>query len=254
MTSRTLVISNPPHERVDLQKAAPVLGLIPVEFNLKSHYPIPEIWVAEGDPEAGIHAAEALTEAGARVVLVSSDALAAIPEQLGVHKFAFGDAGLRVLLSDGPAEIPYDHPVTGVYCVPRASTGGPGGSSGSDTAAFLDLYLAGAGGLTRLCFSAERVDFAGLGADRVPSHAQNMARLVARIEEAFTALRLDRRLVNMQIRRRTGAGAPAAGECDRRGYSFASAGYDALLQAVAPDLMEVKQPDWSSRLVFLTLR
>lgn len=252
MASRTLVISNPPHGTVNPQKAAPVLGLIPVETNLKVHYRIPEIWLAEEDPEAGIRGAEHLTEAGARVVVTSSDVLAAVPNQRRIHKFAFGQAGLRVLVGQGGAEIPYEHPIIGVHCVPRLPTGG--GDSPDDGAAFLDLYLKSATGLTRLSLYTDLVDYSGLGDARVASHSRNMAQFMERLTERFTALRLDTRLVNMQLRRRLGSAPSTVQANKRRGYSFATPGLDALLKDVAPGLADIGQSDWSSRLVYLTLR
>lgn len=261
MATRTLVISNPPHGVVDTHAAAPVLGLIPVELNLKVHYPIPEIWLAEEDAAKGEGAAALLREAGASVVVVSSDSLVSVPAQRLIQSFAFGEKTLAVALKKGKAEIPYGYAMIVVHCVPQLPAGAKGappiqvdgdGTCVSEASAFLDLYLESGKGVVRLALFSELADFSGLGARRVPSHARNMAQLMASLEERFVGLHVDHRLVNMQLRRRTGVVTPAARENTRKGFSFASPGLHELLQAIAPSWVDIGQSDLSSRLVYLT--
>lgn len=261
MPGRTLVISNPPHGVVDTFKAAPVLGLIPVEVNLKVHYPIPEIWLAEEDPAVAQQAAAVLRDAKAHVVTTGSDALAAVPAQRVIRSFAFGETGMTVTLRNGKAEIPYAYPTLAVHCVPQPPPGGTGapplqvdgdGTVVSEASPFLDLYLRSQTGVVRLALYAELLDFSGLGERMVSSHARNMAQLMEAFKERFTAVHLDARLVNMQLRRRLGVGTPATRENTRRGFSYASPGLHDLLNVVAPELVGVGQSDLSSRLVYLT--
>ncbi len=264
MPSYTLIVSNPPHGEVDLHGAAQVLGLIPVEANLKVRYSIPEIWIAEADPAKAETAAGQLREAGANVVTARSEELVAVPSQRLVHGFSFGKNGLAVALKAGNANIPYHHPMIAIHCTPRVPEGGtggppwfpegPSGPSVSDGSTFLDLYLPSKSGIVRLAVYQEVADFTGLGDRKVASQAQNMVRFVQELEKRFTKVRADHRLLNMQLRRRPSAGTPPNVENTRRGFSYASPGFFQLIGAIAPALKGISQSELSSRLAFLTDR
>ncbi len=263
MPRRILVISNPPHGAVDVHVCAPVLGLIPAELNLKVHYAVPEIWLAEEDAEEALRAAEVLSEANARVVPVGSDALVAVPGQRLIREFTFGPTALSVTLREGRVEIPYAHPMLLVHCVPQPPPGGtgappiqvdPDGTTVSEASAFLDFYLRAKTGLVRLALYSELVDFSGLAERETSSHARNMALILDDIRERFVGVHVDGRLEKMQLRRRSGVGTPAPRENTRKGFSFASPGLHELLQAVAPSLLDIGQSELSSRLAYLTTR
>ena len=51
MSTRHLLISNPPHGDVDAAEAAPHFGLAAAEVRMKANYGLPEIWFA-GEDEA----------------------------------------------------------------------------------------------------------------------------------------------------------------------------------------------------------
>lgn len=264
MEGDVLVISNPPHGTVDARRAAPLLGLIPAEVNLKAHYHVPEIWLAGTDRAGMEEAAGALRDAGLNVVVVAADDLRAVPDQKLVRSFAFGEAGLCLTLDEQGVEARYDHPIIAVTCTPRPPEGGVGGvlpapvtgerAGISEVSPFLDLYALRQAGVLRVAVYPEIVDFSGLGPHIAPSHAGNMLHFVQEFEKRFTRVRFDRRLMNMQLRRRPGVAVPAVREDTRRGYSYASRGLLELLEAVAPELRDISQAELSSRLAYLTDR
>ena len=101
-----LILSNPPHGLVDAKRAAPLLDLLPVELVLKTHYPIPEIWLSKDDAAAGEAAVVALRGAGLMVKAVPEAAIGALPPQTAVEAFTFADDGLDE--PAGPARLAFD--------------------------------------------------------------------------------------------------------------------------------------------------
>jgi hypothetical protein len=243
MAGPTLVIAHPPHGDVDVQLAAFVLGLTPVDVRLKVAYPIPEIWFASDDRAAADHEATLLRRAGIRVVVVPGAALAAVPARRVIGVFAFGEGAL--VLHDGDEyTLPYDSPVVAVLFTPRiAETKGPQPPS------FLDLYLPPPGEPRRWTVLQGATGFDGMGDRQTASFGTNVHQLAARIEERFVSAVLDRRLEHMRVRRRLGVPPPGVA---RQGYSFATAALNALLEAVRPGLSEIENDDLSSRLAYLT--
>jgi hypothetical protein len=77
-----------------------------------------------------------------------------------------------------------------------------------------------------------------MGARQSSSFGANVRNLAADVEQRFPAMRVDRRLMNMQVRRRGGS-APAGGPV-RQGYSFATAALNRLLESIAPGLSELE--------------
>jgi hypothetical protein len=243
VTGPILLVSNPPHGDVDLAKASPILGLVPADLRLKAHYPVPEIVLAEDDPAVAERAAAALREAAFHVAVVPGRALAEIPDRRPVPLFDFqGDA--LVLEADVSLRLPYEAPLVAVQFAGR-----PGETKGPIPHPFLDLYALTGGTLQRWTFAQGATVFEGLGERATASFGTNLQTLAEEIEERFAAATVDRRLVNMQVRRRVGT--PPAG-VQRRGFSYATAPLNALLERLRPGLSELEHQELASRLVFLT--
>jgi hypothetical protein len=238
----TLVLSHPPHGEVDLKLAAPVLGLAPADVRLKINYPVPEIWVAEPEPEAQ-SAAASLRQAKFRVVVVPGAALGAIPPRNPVVSFGFEDQGL-LIRAEEQSTLGYDASVIAVLFTPR-----PGESKGSPALAFLDIYAITRGRLLRWTFLQGITGFGGMGTRQTSSFGMNVHAFAADVKQRFASSILDQRLVNMQVRRKTGAPPPGM---VRRGFSYATASLSQLLESLAPGLSQIEHEDLASRLAFLT--
>jgi hypothetical protein len=114
----SFLISNPPHDDPDVGKAAPLLGLVPAELRMRANYAAPEIWL--GDPDHGkLEAtARALQESGLNAVVVRADAFAAVPSRASVKSFSFGDSELVSQADTDEVKLPFDQPMTAVFCQP----------------------------------------------------------------------------------------------------------------------------------------
>lgn len=271
----TLVVSNPPQEGIDADRAAPLLGLTAEQFMAKARYVVPEIWFAHPDGGRATEVADALRAASCRVSVVDSSDLVKVPPRARVRSFSFTDRGLEAHLEAEEALVGYDAPLHAVYCRPRESgerTSLPGARRSSsffsikdrlletggsalaeagaeeDITPFLDLFLPTDGHTRRYTVQQNAVSFSGLGRVQ-PRAAANMEALVGSCEDRFGADHVDKRLVGMRVRAKLGRRAPGAEH--RRGFSYASPGLLALLAALEQGLERVSQPELSSRLAFL---
>jgi hypothetical protein len=280
MGNYRLVVSNPPQLDVSADRAAPLLGLTPEQFEAKVRYGVPEIWFAHPDGERATDVARALVEAGCRVALFDSHDITTIPVRNRVRSFSFTDRGLTAHADTGDTEVEYDAPVDAVFCRPRESSpdlgagssrrsrsssffsikdrlteSGPTttdlGTPDDDIVPFLDIYVPAGGKVQRFTVQQNAVNFSGLGRVQ-PRAAANMEALVGSCEDRFGAERVDRRLVGMRLRHRSSRRAP--GSEHRRGFSYASPGLLALLAALDPALASVSQAELSTRLAYLTHR
>lgn len=243
MTPPTLVLSNPPHGEIDLKRAAPVLGLIPADLRLKATYTLPEIWRADDDAAAADAAAATLRQAGLGVVLVPGAALGAIAPPNPVSSFSFQADGL-LLRAEEEALLEYDTPGLAVLFTPR-----PGDARGRLPPASLDLYALTGIASPRWTIVPGITGFEGMGPRQTSSFGTNVRAFAADVEQRFPAVHVDRRLVNMQVRRRTGT--PPAGMV-RQGYSFATAALNQLLESIAPGLSQLEHEELAVRLALLT--
>jgi hypothetical protein len=262
VASFTLVVSHPPHGQVAVAEAAPHLGLAAPDFALKVNYPIPEIWAApEHDAEARRIAAE-LRRAGLRVVLVPAAALAGLPQRRPVQAARLSEEGVILLAEGKRVEVSWALPVTGVYYTPRAAA--PGAKEAphrelrergaSCDGPFFELYVPLGELVDRLAVLPDVTAFSGLEHAGPLSPAGKVARFVQLCEERLTGGRVDRRLVNMQVRHWPPAGALSSGQLVRRGFSFASAGLGDLLERIGPAVVGLSHCEFASRLVYLTWR
>jgi len=277
MATYRLVVSNPPQAGVNADEAARLLGLTPEQFQGKAAYTIPEIWFAHPDRERAEDSARALEAAGCRVTVTWSEHLVGFPTGLRVRGFAFGDKELVVQLEGGEVGIPYDEPVVAVFCRPReqppdlAAVARPWRTSqiltyrdslleatpavgaltaGDESVPHLDLFVANGSEARRFTVIQNAVNFSGLG--RVhPRAAANMEALVGSCSDRLARATFDRRLVGMRLRHR--GNVRRAGSEHRRGFSYASPGLHALLAAVGRPLEAISQPEFATRLAFLTL-
>ena len=64
MSTRYLLISDPPHDDVDAAEAASYFGLTVAEVRMKSNCGLPEVWFAEEDEAKLSDTAAALEAAG----------------------------------------------------------------------------------------------------------------------------------------------------------------------------------------------
>jgi hypothetical protein len=244
MAGSSLVIAHPPHGAVDVQLAAHVLGIAPVDVRLKVNYPIPEIWLALDDPAAVRGAVEALRGAGMTVVVVSGMELAAVPPHRPTASFDFGETGLRLQDDGGADTLSYDTPVVAVLFTPRMAE-----AKGPQLPSFLDLYVTASGGPARWTVLQGVTGFGGMGRRQTASFGTNVHAFAAEVEARFPNGVLDRRLEHMRTRRRGGVPPPGV---LRHGHSFATAQLNQLLEAIRPGLSEIEDDDFSSRLAYLT--
>ena len=244
MTSPTLVLSHPPHGEVDFKRAGTVLGLVAVDVRLKASYGVPEIWLANEDARAAETAAATLRQAGLSVVLVPGAALGAIDPPNPVSTFRFEADGL-LLQAEEEVLLEYDTPGLAVLFIPR-----PGQAKDLLPPASLDLYALTGIAAPRWTIVQGVTTFEGMGPRQSSSFGANVRAFAAEVEQRFPAMRVDRRLMNMQVRRRGGA-APA-GVPVRQGYSFATAALGGLLENIAPGLSELEHEELAVRLALLT--
>ena len=288
MTVPYLIISDPPHHVDDPTPAVPVFTLSAAEIRMKVNYPVPEIWVVDGDERRIEGALELLKGSGFSVVVAPGSAIADVPDATAVSTFEFGPGGLTLRSGSEEAVLPYDASVVAVFCQPLAppqlsrpsssalsarvshfvdvteSDRRSGDQPAADTApmAFLDLYTMADGPSRHFRFAQDAVDFAGL---RAPSRraSDNLLQLVAEYQGSFPQAILDRRCVAMRVRRNAMVAGqtpsdPIGGVSDpagrRKGFSFGTTTLLKLLESIAPRLKAMDQLELSSRLVYLTYR
>lgn len=233
MASFTLLVTNPPHRTVNAQVAATVLGLAPVDANLKGRYTIPEIWLADADTSKMQTAFDTLTNAGFHMVLLTSDDLLGVPEHLVAEAHHLQSDCVDFVCGSETRSCKFDDKAVVIACTPRMPDDGP---PPTDTVPFIDVYVS----------DGSRLSFYG--------KSPEVMSLFRALEAKMTNARLDKRLTNMQLRRRRGFGAPAAPTEMRKGYSYASPNFDELMHTISPGLHEMTQTEFSSRLAYLTCR
>ena len=247
MTNHLLLITNPPHPKIDAHAAAEVLGIPAAEANLKARYGIPEIWAASTDRSLIEADAATLREANMRCVVITGEQLARVPSQQLVRGVELTEQGIRLRAEDGTRDVAQGKAMIVLPVSPRPAEGAPPGTRVtvapavlvSDVCPYLDVFMPDG---NRYGIYEELVDFGEAG---------GVTKLADIIRERLPRARFDERLNNMQLRRPRQM-LPAQMRDARRGYSFASPGLDALLNTIAPELQNVSQAEWSARLAFLT--
>jgi len=234
---------------------------------LKSHYPIPEIWLRRDDQAAADKAALGLRDAGLSVRVAPTDAFATLPAQAVVESFAFHDDGLALAMEREDVVLPYDVPVVVVACSPRETTEegarAPGDRASTAVRAFpdvegsgargvfADVYMDAGGRLLRCGVTANHTDFSSLPGTNVSGPSGKLSRFLMECEGRFRRLTVDRRLLHLQPRRKQ---APPPPGVQRKGFAFGTPALVELLKQIAPAAHDMSQCELSSRLVYLTLR
>ncbi|MDH3206110.1 MAG: hypothetical protein OEO79_05825 [Gemmatimonadota bacterium] len=266
MQPPTLVVSNPPHRKVDLDAVAAMIGLDVYETRLKFIFSAPEV-LAALDGEYATAKAESFESAGVSVAQIDGRELTAIPWPEPVSSFEFTGKGLTARIRSRNVELPYDSSVVGVYCKPPSNfrvepsekAVGPL-SFGLEVAeaiewmANLDLYFFRDDALQRLSIVQGVTDFSGLGPMQKRTADENMAEVVAGCSRRFTSMHLDARMENVRPRRRFVGGDSAHNPDLRKRYSFGTLLLREILNSVSPGLGDLTQYELGSRLGYLTGR
>ena len=279
MSTRYLLISDPPHGDVDAAEAASYFGLTVAEVRMKSNYGLPEVWFAEEDAAKLSDTAAALEGAGFNTALVAGSDLVEIPAQSPAESLVFADGGLQVGRDDSEWTMAYDAPTIAVVCRPQvdvqdttlpvrplasrlsswghvgaASRGPDAGQAEFDTSPFLDFYRRLDDGLSRISIVQDITSFPPLPAD-LPHGLSAMRNLVVECENRFEEAYFDHRLVDMRLRGTARVVTETrTRKPPRTGFSFATEALAGLLGSLSPDLKDISQADLSSRLAYLTNR
>ena len=279
MSTRYLLISDPPHDDVDAAEAASYFGLTVAEVRMKSNYGLSEVWFAEEDEAKLSDTAVALEAAGFNTALVAGSDLVEIPVQSPSESFVFMEGGLRVGRDDSEWTMAYDAPTIAVVCRPQVDVqdatspvrplasrlsswghvgttrrGPDAGQAEFDTSPFLDFYGRLDDGLSRISIVQDITSFPPLPVD-LPHGLSAMRNLVVECENRFEEAYFDHRLVDMKLR----GTARVVTETrprkpPRTGFSFATEALAGLLGSLSTDLKDISQADLSSRLAYLTNR
>ena len=124
---------------------------------------------------------------------------------------------------------------------------------GSGYAPFLDFYISSGTDRLRFAVIENVIDFSGLYGER-PHAPTNMVMFAAECSDRFGGTEIDERLVGLRIRTPLRSAPEVTRARRRSGFSFATPKLSQLLGQVAPAFDELDQPDFSSRLVYLTHR
>jgi hypothetical protein len=250
----TLVISNPPHDEVDLEAAADLMELDVFATRLKADFAAPEVFAASA-PDKAVKLAVAMRKTGFKVTILHGAALAGLPWPDPVTYLAFDESSLRATVGGEGIEIAYDTEVVGVFCQPPAdfsvertvdlgqaiaSGHGPTIAEAIQWRTNIDLYFLSAGSLRRVSIVPHMFDMDG---DDV----------VTELGRRFNALRLDRRLAGVRPRARfvrREEGEPHLDTTLRRRYSFGTRLLSDLLGSISPELRSVPQYEFGSRMAY----
>lgn len=256
MKNPTLVVTNPPHEAVDVEAAAELLGMDVFTARLKAKFGAPEILGAAGSGKA-VELAVALRKAGLKVTILPGAALTSQTWPDPVTHLAFDDTSLRVTVGGRSIEVGYGAEAVGVLCQPPAdysvtrpvdlrqamqSGHGPTIAEAMQERGFVDLYTMADGSLMRVSIVPQLF---GIRTEEV----------VSELGRRFKALRIDTRLAGVRPRGRAahrdpGAAGVPAPDARRRGYSFGTVALSDLLGTIDPELRDAPQFELGSRIAY----
>jgi len=251
MTVPTLVVSDPPHDDVDLDAAAELLELDVFATRVKLVFPAPEVMEASDAAAAEVLAA-ALRETGLDVAVLPGAALTAVPWPDPVATLVLDASHLEATVGDERISIPYDAEVVGVYCRPPvdrslpsaaslrraiADASGPGIVEALARRSIIDLYFQDGGAVRRATVVPDLLELDG-------------ERLLRDLDRRLRRLRLDRRLEGIRPRAPFAADGPGHGGPERRRYSFGTLLLQEALERVQPGLGSVSQLELGSRLAY----
>lgn len=248
MATPTLVVSNPPHGDVDLDRVAELLSLDIFVTRLKINFRAPEVLGSSSSGEVAFFATQ-LEDAGLSVSIVKGDALLAPPWPDPVSTFVFDDYSLRATSQSGNVRVPYDAEVVGICCQPPAdfkmkptvdpqgaikSGHGPTIAESIQWMAILDLYFIEDDELKRVSIVPELCSV-------------DASTVVNEVERRFRNLHLDTRLVGVRPRQRFVMGEAGFDPDQRKRYSFGTLLLCHVLESIAPELRDIPQFEFGSR-------
>jgi len=277
-----LVVSDPPHRRVDLRTVGRILGVSVADARLKMSFPAPEV-LAAADPSGALDVARSLESAGVSVAVFDARALARLPWPENATSIDFEDSGLAARTAQGDVLVPYDTPVVAVYSKPPegfrhrgaeaprpqadeaeapygshdAYLGGPTGPEMSESVEWmthLDLYFPDGDGLRRLAIAEDLSDLSSLGSTAGSSNADLMSAAVDECARRFSDLLLDKRLENVRPRQRLIMGEAGFDIDLRKLFSFGTLLLRQVLDSISPDLRDITQYEFGSRLAYVLSR
>jgi hypothetical protein len=258
MSDRMLIVSNPPHRPGDRSAAVWCFDISPLEVTAKAAYAVPEIWFADSDRGVLAGISKVLEAVGLSTLWVREEELVAVPAPITVDRVEFDDRGLMLEYGASQMLVRRTIPVVAVVCrpsVPGTREAMPGETEtahDAEIASFIDLYVRDAGALRRFSVMQGLVDFTAL--DAAPQGPATMDAFAELCEQGFPHARIDRRLVGTRVRRRRIPTDLRSASERRAGFSFGTKRLQSLLDSVSPDLANVTHNDFSSRLIYLTLR
>lgn len=254
MENPTLVVADPPHadeDEVDLERLAELLGLDVFVTRLKVRFKAPEIF-SWSEPDEAEEFAAALCGAGLSVSVQSGIEMRDPPWPLPVQALDLDESGLRATAGDETVSIGSDQPLFGVYCRPPkdfkrepdvdppraiASGHGPTIAEAIQWMGILDLYARREGELQRVTIVPELL---GLQADDV----------VKEVTRRLRNLELDRRLEGVRPRARFVMGEGDFDPDQRKRYSFGTLLLCHVLETIQPELRNITQYEYGSRLSY----
>ena len=253
-----LIVSNPPHRPGDRSAAVWCFDISPMEVAAKAAYAIPEIWFADSDRGVLAEISKVLDAVGLSTLWVREEELAPVPAPTTVDRVEFDDRGLMLEYGASQMLVRRTIPVIAVVCRPSVSGGREAMSAAAEPhdpeiASFVDLYVRDAGALRRFSVMEGLVDFSALH-DPERQGSATMDTFAELCEQGFPRARIDRRLVGTRVRRRRIPTDLRSAAERRAGFSFGTKRLQSLLESISPDLANVTQNDFASRLIYLTLR
>lgn len=262
MNDTILIAADPPQADVHTGVVAQTLRLDPADVESKLRFRAPEVFMA-GSQEECAEAAKALRYAGLRFRVVDGRRLAAVPWPSVALSFVLGADGLIADTPEGVVSVPWSTDVFGVLCRPPQAfrapestpvteppTIGPAVCEATQWGALLDLYVERDGRIHRLLVSESITDFGGLGPAASVPPRDAVAETARVCLERFDCLRLDTRFDDVRPRQRFRMGDESFDIDMRKAYSYGTLLLRQLLVSVSPELGDLTQFEFASRLVY----
>jgi len=258
--SLSLVVSDPPHGRVDHQAVADALGLELANASLKIGFAAPELMRCAERARA-LPFAALLSDTGMNVKVIDGADLARVPWPVPIASMSFGPDALVGTFRGRTVRVRYAEPVLAVFCKPPLNYMRPAAvppltpsleglqvAEALDGMATLDLYTLRGAHLERITIAQDVVDFSDLGDLQGGSPAESLKATLAECGRRFQRLTVDGRLENVRPRRRFVAGDAGFDMDLRKHYSFGTLLLRHALGEISADLKDLTHYEYGSRL------
>jgi hypothetical protein len=256
----SLVVTDPPHGRVDHQAVADALGLELASASLKIGFGAPEV-LRCADSARAVPFAHVLGDAGLCVNVIEGAELARVPWPAPISTVSFGPHGLVGLFRGRAVGIRYEEPVLAVFCKPprnytrpasipslESTAHGVANAEALDGMAILDLYTNTGGQLDRITIAQDVAEFTGIDELVGVPPAERLDMMLSECGRRFERFTVDARLVNVRPRRRFVAGEASFDMDLRKHYSFGTLLLRHALEEISPDLKDLPHYEYGSRL------